>query len=337
MSSGDHPLPTNSNSSDLNLLMTRFRPIAPKPPIPGDPNLILLPDPNPKSTKGKSLAGVRRRRGRRGDSQCHASEGASYPLDHHETGISGLDAVRTLQLMITDPRAYESSGSVKAGGGEQPHPFWQPTSCSSSSSSSRSGLLVKRSLAEAEDEGTGLSHPPPCPVIPERPLHDPDNAAFPSFSSDPVVRGRVLDVCLIVESVSKDPSCIQVMEHLLGQTDEERLTGLAADDCPGFVSDVDKRVRWVNGAFERMMTAELFSRCGRGEVGVRMAASAEEDWSGEAFFTSRVRFQYTWREESCPVWWGPRVVTVAPCDALRMCSGGFAWRLDVKSALSLGR
>ncbi|KAF2305984.1 hypothetical protein GH714_009279 [Hevea brasiliensis] len=45
-------------------------------------------------------------------------------------------------------------------------------------------------------------------------------------------------------------------------------------------------------------------------------------------FTCWVRLQYTWPKE--------KFSQMFPCDVWKMESGGFAWRLDVKAALSLG-
>ncbi|KAJ6776897.1 hypothetical protein OIU74_000971 [Salix koriyanagi] len=47
-------------------------------------------------------------------------------------------------------------------------------------------------------------------------------------------------------------------------------------------------------------------------------------------FSCWVRLQNSWQKEKCSK-------TAVPCDVWRMDFGGFAWRLDVDSALSLGR
>lgn len=110
----------------------------------------------------------------------------------------------------------------------------------------------------------------------------------------------------------------------LGSTDEERRRNLERDTCPGFISDGGGKVTWTNEAYREMVggTAEEAVR-----VWLEMKETAEERWPA---FTCRVKVQYRSR------WGKERSSLTAPCDAWRMDGGGFAWRLDVKAALSLG-
>ncbi|KAF5732198.1 hypothetical protein HS088_TW18G00889 [Tripterygium wilfordii] len=110
----------------------------------------------------------------------------------------------------------------------------------------------------------------------------------------------------------------------MGSTDEERVNNLWKETCPGFISDGSGRVMCTNGAFEDMV--------GAGDVPVVLVlkekASAMMTMMWKAF-TCRVRLQYTRGTE--------KISLMSPCDAWRMDGGGFAWRLDVKAALCLGR
>lgn len=108
----------------------------------------------------------------------------------------------------------------------------------------------------------------------------------------------------------------------LGCTDVEKVKSLETDTCPGFVSDGCCRVRWVNEAFKRMVESE--------EIVVWLKVKEEViAWCySHPAFTCGVRLQYTWRNEKC--------TKMVPCDVWRLGCGGFAWRLDVKTALSLG-
>ena len=113
----------------------------------------------------------------------------------------------------------------------------------------------------------------------------------------------------------------------LGRTDEERRRRLDEDTCPGFVSDGWNRVWWTNGAFRRMVAGD------KAEVAVAVRLGMKEKVELPKVklfpaFTCRVRVQYGKD--------GSHTMTV-PCDVWRMDGGGFAWRLDVKAALSLGR
>lgn len=111
----------------------------------------------------------------------------------------------------------------------------------------------------------------------------------------------------------------------LGCTDEERRRNLERDTCPGFISDGGGKVTWTNGAYREMVGG------GKGEavrVWLEMKETAEERWPA---FTCRVKVQYRCR-------WGKeeRTSLTVPCDVWRMEGGGYAWRLDVGAALSLG-
>ncbi|XP_057970183.1 uncharacterized protein LOC131159345 [Malania oleifera] len=112
-------------------------------------------------------------------------------------------------------------------------------------------------------------------------------------------------------------------EWSLGRTDEERRRNLEGDECPGFISDGWNRVGWTNGAYRRMAAG------GAGnyeKVGVVMKEGVPRTCEA---FACRVRVQCGGKERSSAV--------TMPCDAWRMDAGGFAWRLDVHAALSLGR
>jgi len=103
----------------------------------------------------------------------------------------------------------------------------------------------------------------------------------------------------------------------LGNTDEERSAKLMVDTCPGFISDSYGRVTWTNGAYREMM--------GDAVVALVMKINGVILYPS---FTCRVRVvQFTCGKE--------RNLFTLPCDVWRMDCGGFAWRLDVKAALSL--
>ncbi|XP_022954927.1 uncharacterized protein LOC111457037 [Cucurbita moschata] len=114
----------------------------------------------------------------------------------------------------------------------------------------------------------------------------------------------------------------------LGSTDEERRRNLEEDTCPGFISDGEGKVTWTNKAYREMVggTAEVEEEAVRVRLEMKEEETAEEWWPA---FTCRVKVQYRSR------WGKDRRSLTAPCDAWRMDGGGFAWRLDVKAALSL--
>ncbi|XP_059641924.1 uncharacterized protein LOC132283905 [Cornus florida] len=105
-------------------------------------------------------------------------------------------------------------------------------------------------------------------------------------------------------------------------TDEERRMNLERDTCPGFISDGLDGVVWTNGAYREMV--------GQGGI-VRLVMEERVAVIWRAF-TCRVRVEYC---DNMTMEEKVRVLRM-PCDAWRMEGGGFAWRLDVKAALSLG-
>uniref|UniRef100_A0A803QL80 DUF7950 domain-containing protein n=1 Tax=Cannabis sativa TaxID=3483 RepID=A0A803QL80_CANSA len=83
---------------------------------------------------------------------------------------------------------------------------------------------------------------------------------------------------------------------------------LEKDTCPGFISDGSNSVLWVNAAFKRMVVRE----------------EGENNNNDGLLPEIRVVLNKYSR-------------VIVPCDLWRMDGGGFAWRLDVEAALTLGR
>ncbi|KAI4350550.1 hypothetical protein L6164_004997 [Bauhinia variegata] len=134
----------------------------------------------------------------------------------------------------------------------------------------------------------------------------------------------VLESWVTVESVTD--TCMDAGG--LGCTDVEKVKNLESDTCPGFISDGYSRVWWVNDAYRRMVSKQSE---GEGqpspEIVVWLHVKDNLLYSHRAF-TCGVRLQYAWQKEKC--------TKMVPCDVWRLDSGGFAWRLDTKAALSLG-
>lgn len=138
----------------------------------------------------------------------------------------------------------------------------------------------------------------------------------------------VVGSCVIVECVMDT----WVDEYGLGRTDEERGTALRRDTCPGFVSDGLGRVTWTNEAYRRMVD-QGDPEGNKDHLAVWLVMKEETTVTRLTYsaFTCRVRLvQYDTRGKE-------RSSLTLPCDVWRMDGGGFAWRLDVKAALCLGR
>ncbi|KAF8399900.1 hypothetical protein HHK36_015770 [Tetracentron sinense] len=133
---------------------------------------------------------------------------------------------------------------------------------------------------------------------------------------------RAVGSCVVVECVTD--TCID--GEGLGSTDEEKRKSLEGDTCPGFVSDGRNGVQWTNEAYRKMVGQGE----GAGEMMVWLVMKERLPAAMCPVFACRVRLlQYSSGKE--------RNSLTVPCDVWRMEGGGFAWRLDVKAALSLGR
>ncbi|XP_057766952.1 uncharacterized protein LOC130987430 isoform X2 [Salvia miltiorrhiza] len=109
----------------------------------------------------------------------------------------------------------------------------------------------------------------------------------------------------------------------LGYSDEEILMNLQADTCPGFVSDGANNVVWVNDACRRMAAAE------NGALVVRLMVREKLPYFTPSF-ACRVRMVQQTKQ-------GQKWNKIVACDVWRMeFAAGFAWKLDVETALGLG-
>ncbi|KAG7544051.1 hypothetical protein ISN45_Aa07g039230 [Arabidopsis thaliana x Arabidopsis arenosa] len=143
----------------------------------------------------------------------------------------------------------------------------------------------------------------------------------------------VMESWLTVECVSDtctDLGEYHILEQLgrMDQGQERVMRMLEVDTCPWLVSDGSNRVCWVNQAYRRMIGAPDVEVI-RVWLVVAMDLMEEIACMVELYgaVTCRVRVRYE------PSTW--RMMTV-PCDVWRIRSDGFAWRLDVESALRLG-
>ncbi|KAF8390598.1 hypothetical protein HHK36_025125 [Tetracentron sinense] len=138
---------------------------------------------------------------------------------------------------------------------------------------------------------------------------------------------RLVGSCVTVECVTD--TCVD--GEALGGTDDEKRKSLEGDTCPGFISDGLNRVQWTNEAYGKMVCQGEGEGEGEGETRAEMVGLVVKERLPVTYpaFACRLRLQYSRRKAK-------NSLTV-PCDIWRMDGGGFAWRLDVKAALSLGR
>ncbi|KAJ0260684.1 hypothetical protein HA466_0068540 [Hirschfeldia incana] len=154
----------------------------------------------------------------------------------------------------------------------------------------------------------------------------------------------VVESWLIVDCVND--TCTEFGGHHklqlshVNEEDEIAMRMLDADTCPCLVSDRSNRVYWINRAYRNMLgdrDAEMTIK-----VWLEVATDFMEVMSCMVELygavTCRVRVRYdpsTCRNEKSHS--ESEVKMTAPCDVWRIGSGGLAWRLDVESALTLGR
>lgn len=119
---------------------------------------------------------------------------------------------------------------------------------------------------------------------------------------------------------------------LLGYCDDEIVKNLEGDRCPGFISNGYDEVVWVNQSYRKMLDLKD-DKDGSpvSEVAVWLVVKVEKSKMIRYLpaLSCRVRIEYRLSEKKTQT-------MVVPCDVCMMDSGGFAWRLDVESALSLG-
>ncbi|XP_039157288.1 uncharacterized protein LOC104419161 [Eucalyptus grandis] len=322
--------------------MLRFRPIAPKPAAedPGQGGSHV-------GSKGWLLSGARTKRKYVRVRKAKANSNCSGNNNHDSSSTtkrkraaqgpkekggpddsSGLEKrIVTLQLLPEKADHGESKAlKAKPEQSEKEEPQWRGS--------------IDRCSTHSGPEFSTVNLAIPNVVPPLWSRSDPIGLIHPTFQSPHRMRyPTVLECWVIVESVADTHIDAQDHHQLVGLTDAERVRSLKADACPGFLADPSNRVRWVNGAFERMVTREHLADDGSDggplpvEIAVRVVAKEELPKTRAAFAcraTLRRRHHPWWGEEK----WAARIV---PCDVWRMDEmGGFAWRLDVKAALSLG-
>ncbi|XP_047967893.1 uncharacterized protein LOC125211960 [Salvia hispanica] len=140
--------------------------------------------------------------------------------------------------------------------------------------------------------------------------------------------GSVIATWIVVEGVTVTE---KLTELGLGFSDEERIHNLERDTCPGFISDHTNNVIWMNAAYKRMVAADDEAGAAEAEKkGVLVWLVVKEDLPHFCpSFACRVRVTQQNGQ-------GQKWNKIVPCDVWRMEFAGFAWKLDVNTALSLG-
>ncbi|KAL0381798.1 UNVERIFIED_CONTAM: hypothetical protein Sangu_0244100 [Sesamum angustifolium] len=190
----------------------------------------------------------------------------------------------------------------------------------------------KRSLApetsETGDESSPEKEPVTLQLLPERSENENVNYEVTTADSggggvDLRSAGSVIETWIIVECVTDKCSGVG-----LGFSDKEKIYNLE-DTCPGFISDWTNKVIWVNEAYKKMVAAEEEDAAAAAGKGFLVWLVVKEELPHlYPSFACRLRvIQQKGRGHK----WNKTV----PCDVWRMEFAGFAWKLDVNTALSL--
>lgn len=114
-------------------------------------------------------------------------------------------------------------------------------------------------------------------------------------------------------------------------TDHARLMNLEIDTYPSFLTDRKDTVIWTNKAYRELTSVSSGGDGGDGSTVVVKKCNRVTMPVALLGFTCKVKVTWGSERGTC------QSSVTAPCDVWRLRSGGYAWRLDVKAALCLGR
>lgn len=182
---------------------------------------------------------------------------------------------------------------------------------------SQNKKVAAEERSSESDPSSGDSNMVTLSLLPETP------GSVRKISSDPPIQEsspQTAAIQLQRQMVSSVGSLV-IVECVDASVNENiaMMVDLETDTCPGFISDGGNRVWWTNQAYKMMVGSEIVWIVMKDRFPLTVAS----------VFVCRVRFQYTSGN-------GKKTMIV-PCDVWRIDGGGFAWRLDVQAALSLGR
>lgn len=197
------------------------------------------------------------------------------------------------------------------------------------------GRKLPATISNDNDTSRGESSRVTLSLLPESPtdhLMKNDNSRTPTSRTGPSTpiswlsfnsqQNQAVESVVTVECLTHMYTCDGDQE--LGRMDEERLRTMEWDTCPGFITDGQMQVKWINKAYEKVACVNDHHQL---VVSVDMKDEKVKEARTYPSFTCRVRVQQK----------GIKEIKILPCDVWRMDCGGFAWRLDVNAALSLGR
>ncbi|PON43992.1 hypothetical protein PanWU01x14_269280 [Parasponia andersonii] len=290
------------DKSVANRIMLRFKPIAPKPASAGSDVVSDRNQSRPVLSKGIVRKKRKYVKARRNSGYTGKKKPAASAILSGEN-IEEDDRTATLQLL---PEKSDLDRSINA------LDLSSNNISSSTSNSSSNGTSACGNFQENRGLPMWLNS-----KIPDQ-----------SYGRVLVVHAWVTVECVTGTCMADD------REGAVGygSKDVERVRILERDTCPGFVSDGSNSVIWVNRAFRRMVVRQAENDGLLPEITVGLVIK-EKLPSVYSSLTGHVKLQYTLLGGVVEKYYSRMV----PCDLWRMDGGGFAWRLDVEAALTLGR
>ncbi|OAY29598.1 uncharacterized protein LOC110602025 [Manihot esculenta] len=288
----------------INSVMLRFRPIAPKPVTDGSSSGSWKPE-----NKNGGVTSVRTKRKyvrvkKSNEYYKRRRKKKSSDLERDGREDDSNEKLLTLQLLPEKTDLTQDSTIVKG-------------------SSSRDDRTVRKELVQECTD--------PSSLLNSR-KQVTDDLCLLTFTdrTAAMAEKRTIETWVTVESVTD--TCMDLVGGL-GSTDEEKMNNLKKDTCPGFISDGRTKVEWVNEAYKKMVMVRPENNNRKyppaDEITVKLAIKEKLlPYLYNPAFTCWVRLQYTWQKE--------KFSQMVPCDVWKMESGGYAWKLDIKAALSLG-
>lgn len=302
----------NSDNEIINRTMLRFRPIAPKPVSSGTVSGNLLVDRFTSKRSKRKYVRVRKNNGYKRKNNNNNNINNDHDEEEEDGLNKNVNVVTTLQLLPERPTTKDQESFS-----------W----CNNNVSKNDPDLMMGSKVDDNRQDLRAAAAIWLNMKGKDLMINGVGGGGF-GVSDQTVVEVRrrtVVESWVTVESVTAD-TCMDILGRCLDV--EGVKTDLDKDTCPGFISDGFNRVLWVNKAYKKMAVN------GDGcwpeiEIMVWLVLKEKLPSLDYSLFASQVRLQYTWQNE--------KYSKMVPCDAFRMDGGGFAWRLDVEAALSLGR
>ncbi|GAA0151418.1 hypothetical protein LIER_10144 [Lithospermum erythrorhizon] len=306
------------NKLMISQIMQKFRPIAPKPLSSEGKSLS-----NDVVISAKKTGRIKRKYSRRKKGVCkkstHIKKKEEFIGENSGSIIDDEVVTTTLQLL-----------PLKSG--DKPCCLFESSQILKSLSSSKSSEEDAQADDQVAYEHTALLLKCPYNFLNLSSL-SPGGKEEISMMRQKV---RVVETWIVIEFITG--ICIEFHNNLLlWLSDNEKIKHLQLDLSPCFVSDNLDKVVFVNEAYKKMVLfshEDINNNFVENNCKVKVELVMKEkvpNWFPKAFSCTARVIQYKW-------WRGQekKFSRTIPCDVWRMDIGGFAWKLDTKTALGLG-